>query len=252
MNTDRKRWLIDLGNSRLKCAALDAHDRRGEMVAIAHDQPDPVAALLRHLGPGTGDAEVWLASVASLERTTVVTQALLGVGVTVRRIQTQAQCGKLRVAYPEPAQLGVDRFLALLAASERDDGPWLLVSAGSALTADLLAVDGLHLGGMIAPMPGHMRAALAEHFPQLDLPEGQARDFADNSADAIASGTMAAALGAVERVVRKARERLGATPTLLVSGGGAGLLTGIDHPHVVNLPSLVLDGMALFVRERDR
>ena len=252
MNTNRKRWLIDLGNSRLKCASLDAQGRSGEIFAIGHDQPNPVAALLLHLGQGAVDDEAWLASVASAERTTAVTQALQGAGRSAHRIQTQARHGRLRVAYPEPAQLGVDRFLALLAASERNDGPWLIVSAGSALTVDLLGVDGVHLGGMIAPMPGHMRAALAQHFAQLDLPEGQVQDFADNTADAIASGTRAAALGLLERALRKARERLGATPTLLLCGGGAEFLADVDHPQAVNLPSLVLDGMALFVRGMER
>jgi type III pantothenate kinase len=247
MNNDRKQWLIDLGNSRLKCAALDAQGKREPMFAIGHDQPDPMSALLQRLGETGARDAAWLASVASAERTVALTQALQDAGLNVHRIHTQAALGKLRIAYPDPSRLGVDRFLALLAASERNDGPWLVVSAGSALTVDLLDQSGLHLGGMIAPMPAQMRAALAQQFTQLDLPEGQARDFADNTADAIASGTRAALLGLLERALRKARQRLGATPTLLVSGGGAEFLADLDHPQTVNLPALVLDGMASYV-----
>jgi type III pantothenate kinase len=248
----RQRWLIDLGNSRLKCAALDAHGLRAEAFAIGHEQSDPLASLLNFVGQvGVGD-EVWLASVAPAQRTAAVTQDLQRSGLSVHRIATQAQCGRLRIAYPEPAQLGVDRFLALLAASERKDGPWVVVSAGSALTIDVLASDGRHLGGMIAPMPQHMRAVLAQNFPQLNLPEGQARDFADNTADAIATGARTAALGAVERALRKAGETLGSTPTLLLAGGNADLFAGLDHAQKRHLPSLVLDGMALFVRGMER
>ena len=251
MNAIPKRCLIDLGNSRLKYALLDVHGGRGEVVAISHEQPGAVASLLQKVALEPIASEIWLASVASTERTTALTQALEGAGFRLHRIHSQAQCGKLRIAYPEPARLGVDRFLALLAASERVDGPWLIVSAGSALTVDLLGVDGVHLGGMIAPMPIQMRAVLAGNFPQLDLAEGRAVDFADNTADAIASGTTAAALGLVEHALRRARKRLATTPSLLLCGGNAGLLADIDHPKIVTLPALVLDGMACFVRSRE-
>ncbi len=252
MKTVRKRWLIDLGNSRLKCALLDAQGRRGEILAIGHDQANALPVLLQHVGAAGSNDELWLASVASAERTTVLVSALEQHGLGVHRIQTQAAFGKLRIAYAQPANLGVDRFLALIAACERDDGPWLLVSAGSALTIDLLAEDGLHLGGLIAPMPARMRAALAAGFKQLDLAEGDASDFAANTADAIASGCRGAALGLVERSLRKARERLGKIPTLLVGGGGAALLVDVEHAPVMHLPALVVDGMAVYVHAQER
>ena len=50
--------------------------------------------------------------------------------------RTLAECGGLRVAYPQPQRMGVDRFLALLAA--RAGGGVMLVSGGgTALTIDL-------------------------------------------------------------------------------------------------------------------
>lgn len=252
MRTIRKRWLIDLGNSRLKCALLDAQGRRGEILALGHDQPNALPTLLQHFGAGGNNDELWLASVASAERTAALAAALEAHGLRVRRVQTQPGFGKLRIAYADPSRLGVDRFLAMVAACERDDGPWLLVSAGSALTIDLLAEDGLHLGGSIAPMPARMRATLAAGFKQLDLAEGHASDFAADTADAIASGCRGAALGLVERSLRKARERLGTIPTLLVGGGGAALLEDVEHAPVMHLPALVVDGMAVYVHAQER
>ncbi|MCX7041353.1 MAG: type III pantothenate kinase [Gammaproteobacteria bacterium] len=251
MKIVRKRWLIDLGNSRLKCALLDAQGRRGEILALGHDQPNALPTLLKHIGATGGNDELWLASVAQADRTMAFVAAAETHGLRVHRIQTQASFGKLRIAYAEPASLGVDRFLAMVAACQRDDGPWLLVSAGSALTIDLLAEDGRHLGGSIAPMPARMRASLAAGFKQLDLAEGHASDFAADTADAIASGCHGAALGLVERSLRKAREHLGAIPTLLVGGGGAALLADVEHAPVMQLPALVLDGMAVYVHARE-
>ena len=72
--------------------------------------------------------------MAPPETTSHLRALMQDLGIEVQRVQARAAMGKLKVAYAEPARLGVDRFLALLAASERDDGPWLLASAGSALT----------------------------------------------------------------------------------------------------------------------
>ena len=193
--------------------------------------------------------EAWLASVASLDTTSHLRSLLQDLGIEVQRVHTRAALGRLRVAYSEPSKLGVDRFLALLAASERDDGPWLIASAGSALTVDLLDRDGSHRGGLIAPMPAQMRAALATRFAQLDLPEGAACDFATDTADAIASGARAAALGLLEHSWRRACALLGKEPTVLLSGGNAELLLQAEVPRAQAAPSLVLDGMARYVKD---
>ena len=248
MKTLARRWVLDLGNSRLKCALLDAQGHRGEILAIGHEQDDALPTLLRHIGPVDGHDEAWLASVAPAQQTAALVAALEAAGVRVHRVHTLAELGRLRIAYAEPARLGVDRFLALLAASERSDGPWLLVSAGSALTIDVLDNEGRHLGGSIAPMPQHMREALAARFPQLDLAPGTASDFASDTADAIASGCEGAILGLVERSLHLAEQCLGMRPTLLVGGGGAALLASIDHWPREDLPALVIDGLASYVR----
>jgi type III pantothenate kinase len=242
-----KRWLLDLGNTRLKMAPL-SKGARGDVTALAHGDEEFEVALRAHFDAHDGD-EAWLASVAPVETTSHLRALMQDLGIEVQRVHARAAMGRLQVAYAEPARLGVDRFLALLAASERDDGPWLLASAGSALTLDLLAKDGKHLGGVIAPMPAQMRSALATRFAQLDVPEGQALDFACDTADAIASGARAAALGLLEHGWHRAREKLGCEPTVLVGGGSAELLLQAQVPRMQAAPGLVLDGMARYVKE---
>lgn len=248
MSSLRAQLLVDLGNTRLKCAILDARGDRGDVVALAHAGGADSAGLQSLLEPFSPGDHCWLASVASSAVTASVVEALSAAGLVVHRVQASARQGRLRIAYGDPSRLGVDRFLAMLAASARDDGPWVLVSAGSALTVDLLDADGLHLGGVIAPMPEQMRSLLAQRFSQLDVPEGRVFPLADNTADAIASGTQGAALGLVERVLRHAQSRLGKMPTLLLGGGNAGLLAAVQHPLVVEAPTLVLDGLAMHAR----
>ena len=242
-----KRWLLDLGNTRLKMAPLHK-GARGELVAFPHVDDDFEVALRAHFDAHDGD-EAWLASVAPVETTSHLKSVLQDLGMEVQRVHTRAQMGKLKIAYAEPSRLGVDRFLALLAASERDDGPWLLASAGSALTIDVLDASGQHRGGVIAPMPAQMRSALATRFSQLDVPEGAAADFGCDTADAVASGARAAALGLLEHSHRRACALLGTNPTVLVGGGHAELLLQAEVPGAQAAPGLVLDGLARYVRD---
>jgi type III pantothenate kinase len=236
-------WLIDFGNTRLKCAPL-TNGRCGPVQAFAASDREALDGLLRILGSAKTGDRVWLASVATPERTEALTSAIAGQGYHVRRVHTKAQCDRLRIAYAEPSRLGVDRFLAMLAVLQRDDGPWLIVSVGSAMTVDLLAADGRHHGGLIAPTPTHMREMIAQRFPQLDVVDGQTVDFAADTADAVASGVHAAALGLIERSARTAHEQLGAPAKLLLTGGG---IEAISADLVGEyLPAPVLDGLAIF------
>jgi hypothetical protein len=72
-------------------------------------------------------------------------------------IATSAQAHGVRIAYSDPARLGVDRFLALIGAHALHAGPKLIVDAGTAVTYDLLLADGSHLGGLILPGIALMR-----------------------------------------------------------------------------------------------
>src|SRR3546814_7641358 len=51
--------------------------------------------------------------------------------------RTQAALDGVRIAYAQPQRLGVDRFLALLAAHARSRQATLVVGVGTALTIDL-------------------------------------------------------------------------------------------------------------------
>jgi type III pantothenate kinase len=242
-----KHWLLDLGNTRLKMAPL-LKGGRGELTALAHADETFEVALRAHFDAHDGD-EAWLASVAPLDTTSHLRSLLQDLGMEVQRVHTRASLGRLKIAYAEPSRLGVDRFLAMLGAVAREDGPWLLASAGSALTVDVLDRDGQHRGGLIAPMPAQMRSALATRFAQLDVPEGSAADFGCDTADAIASGARAAALGLLEHSFRRASALLGKAPTVLVGGGNAEWLMQAEVPGAQAAPGLVLDGMARYIKE---
>lgn len=242
-------WLLDLGNSRLKVAPWRDGLGLGEVQAWAHGAADFAPSMQRWLaGVAPGD-RVWLASVAGSELTAAIAEALASRGNPATRARTQPECAGVRIAYAEPSRLGVDRFLGLLAAHARGEGPWLVVSAGSALTVDLLDGAGQHRGGVIAPSPEHMRAALAARFPALAFAGGEASDFATDTADALAGGSLGAAMGLVERCHRQATRLLGREARVLISGGGGPRLVENLELDVQLAPFLVLEGLAVYAAQ---
>lgn len=231
-------WLFDLGNTRLKYAPCDGQGV-GPVAVWAHqDQQRPLPEPAQLPAGSTA----WLASVADQALRDQLRQRLLQRFERVELASSSARCGRLRNGYAEPERLGVDRFLALLACAQwqRD---CLLVGVGTALTVDLLAADGRHHGGVIAPSPTSMRQAIHVKARHLPAEGGQMVDFADNTLDALAAGSLGAALGLVQRSLGLARERLGRLPQLVVHGGGAGQLLPALHD-ARHVPALVLDGLA--------
>lgn len=240
MNT----WLFDLGNSRLKCAPLHA-GTVGAGFAVDHDGAALPADWQRPL-PARFDHAV-VASVAAPAVTVAVLDALTGHCDRIARVRTQARCGGVRIAYRQPQHLGVDRFLALLAAHARAPRAALIVGVGTALTLDLLDADGLHRGGRIAPAPALMRAALHARVPQLPAAGGAYAEFADDTDDALVSGCEGAALGLIARSREAAASLLDAPPQVLLHGGGApALLPRLAD--AVHAPALVLEGLAQWQR----
>lgn len=239
-------WLIDLGNTRLKWAACGPESTLGEVTAVAHAAPDFMPRLHALLQQSTPGDRVWLASVAPVELAATLRAQLLGHGLQVQPVVTQAQCLGVRIAYPQPAQLGVDRFLSLLATTTLTAQAYLLVSVGSALTIDLIDAGHQHRGGVIAPTPAHLRQAMAERFPALAAASQASAPFAASTADAIAGGCLGSALGLIERSHRQATALLGAAPQLILTGGGADEVAESLAFDLQRQPHLVLQGMACY------
>jgi type III pantothenate kinase len=239
MMTNPSDWLFDLGNTRLKCAPL-VGGTCGEVVAFAHGEAgfnEKLDALLPRRG---GVAHV--ASVAPRALAADLVDRLASRFGRVEIARTRASCAGVRIAYADPSKLGVDRFLALLAAHRRG-GAALVVGIGTALTIDLVDAGGQHHGGRIAPSPSLMREALHARAAVLPLGGGACVAFAADTADALASGCEGSALALIADSLAAARERLGTTPVLLLHGGGAPALQDA-LPDAVSTPSLVLEGLA--------
>jgi type III pantothenate kinase len=169
-------------------------------------------------------------------------------GVSPEFAVAKPVCSGVTNGYKEPAKLGVDRWLAMLAAYHLAGKACCVVDCGTTITLDLLDDGGVHLGGYIVPGLSMMRAALAAKSTALKL-EGDAWGvgLGHSTAEAIHHGLMAMVLGVVERVQYFALAQ-GLESQWFWTGGDSSLLQ--SHLLTLNsrvVPSLVLDGLRLGV-----
>ncbi len=236
--------LIDLGNTRIKWAVQDGAGL-GLVQRLAHENrfPAALAADWAELEP----ERVFLASVAAPS----VRQGLMEFcrrrwALQPKIARPRARALGVTVAYAVPQQLGVDRWLALIAAHTQKRLPALIIDAGTAVTYDLLRQDGQHLGGLILPGLRMMRQSLLDRT-QIALRDlgTETQCWAKDTASGIASGTLQA-LGALgERLAHQLAQVTGAAPSLLVTGGDGQRLQSVLPIPSRWEPDLVLQGLAL-------
>lgn len=243
------RLLLDLGNTRVKWGIADTD---GGVTAIAaHDWDATLAATLRQAWERLPRPRgVWAASVVDADREAQVASALHESFGEVNWARTpSAGCG-VRMAYAEPQTMGVDRFLAMVAAHAEYQAPCVLASAGTAMVLDALTADGRHLGGLIAPgarlMQQSVRDATARVRPQSP---GSVVMAAGNTADALASGCWHACAALVDRFAARMAAQLGGDPVLLLGGGDAEALAPLVEHAAILHPDAVLKGLAAWSKD---
>ena len=154
--------------------------------------------------------------------------------------------------YDDPKRLGIDRWLALVAAWQSVQGAVAVVDAGTAMTVDLVDDRGRHQGGYIVPGIGLMRRSLAGKTRDLALPQLLADQEHDafpppgRSTDAaIAGGTLAMPISFLDAVLARFRAASPSGITTFLCGGDAHLLhSRLASPTRIK-PNLVLDGLAI-------
>jgi type III pantothenate kinase len=168
----------------------------------------------------------------------------------IRWIKGEREQAGVRSSYAAPAQLGCDRWAALIGAHQLYRGAAVVVNAGTALTVDALTADGVFAGGMIAPGVELMRKALADNTAGLKMRAGEFSYFPDATGDAIMSGAINACSGAIERMSRFLEDAGQAAPLCVLSGGGAATLAPYLNLEVKLVNNLVLEGLLAIAGER--
>lgn len=238
--------LVDIGNTRLKWALADAGAlKAGE--AMDYRLPEFAEKLAQAWTNIECPHQLVIASVAATAVFNVVTQIFcrLCPDSDVFVVQSSAHALGVHNAYQQPERLGVDRWLAMIAAHRHYPGNVCIIDCGTAITVDVLKSDGRHLGGLICPGLMTMRKSLVSDAAALEFDDSIATlEVASNTQAAIANGILMAATGLISATLQRLREDC----RLLVTGGDAKLLAA-EFPLAIVDEDLVFKGLAAFADE---
>jgi type III pantothenate kinase len=235
---------VDMGNTRLKWRIRD------QQVIIAKGAipiEAPLDSLINNLGGYSSaiDAVIVASVVGDLLEQSFSEWSLNCLKLRPVFLRSEAICGSVRNGYRQPAMLGVDRWLGIVAAYRLVGNTCIVVSCGTAVTVDLVACDGQHLGGFIAPGLSLMLDSLVSKTRQIkvdgDIPV-LSLSPATSTSDAIHSACAAMLTGLVNNGVQQLRELdQNNEPEIIFTGGDAGKLRSF-YPQARLIPDLVMEG----------
>ena len=240
--------LIDIGNSRVKWAyAEDGHllmpgscIHRGRTAFIpeflaALDKVPASAAAINVAGP----AMEQVLRDAIRER----------FGIDLQMVRTSARCGEVINGYSAVGQLGADRWAAIVGAWQLWRAPVCVIDAGTAVTIDLVAGKGQHLGGVIVPGLAMMRASLLRDTSDIDAFVSQSAGapgvegwLGTDTRSAVERGVQFMLSAAIDRAISNMMQD-GTIPRAILTGGDAPLVAPLLSYPVEQHPLLVLQGL---------
>ena len=241
------RLLVDVGNTRLKWALQDGAD-----LGDCRAQGYTMAQLPHLLGEYWRDIpvprQIVVANVGGMEAAQAITSYSRSrwqqepVYATVKPV-----AAGVTNAYRDISQLGIDRWLAVIAAWGKFHSPLLVAGCGTALTIDVVDGVGRHQGGMIIPGLRLMQECLSSGTHGITVPalRTAALGLGNSTADCIANGAVCAMVSAIERVVQESRQKFGAELHRIIMGGDAVLINSLLTEPFILEPDLVLEGLAL-------
>jgi type III pantothenate kinase len=236
MVTVSRALYLDCGNSRIKYSL-------GDDLGVFSS----LLALEAFLASGNVSLVV-IASVSA--QTTAIVQLAQSLAIATVVAQVSDGFADFSLAYPDAALLGVDRWLAMLAALDLfpDQDVWV-VDIGTALKLDYVSKDRRHQGGSISV--GLQLAARTLSSNTARLPEADlvfSHRLGQNTTACLNFGIIYGAIALIEQSVQK----FGADGSRVVlTGGDAGLVAPhLSISHTLE-PDLVLRGLKYYWHHMD-
>jgi type III pantothenate kinase len=225
----------DVGNSAIKWRLSESGQVVGRGV-VSRNAGSILPVLAR------SPQAVWIASVAGPdieERLAAAAEHAWGVSPWFART-TSAACGVTN-SYDAPERMGVDRWLAMIAAWQRIGDALCVIDAGTALTIDFLDQGGVHRGGYIIPGLAMMEQALVRDTDRVRFDEAPGGQIAPGrcTATAVRNGVQLAQLGAVDLGL----SRFGADAARIFTGGDGALAMRLLEYDGRFVEDLVLEGL---------
>jgi type III pantothenate kinase len=237
--------LIDSGNSAIKTRHIHAGQTQDRVFSLLDGVQ--CSGLSDYLGSLQVE-QVCLASVvrgAAHEHLVELLRRELPQARLVE-LRTLPTLGTLKNAYPDHRQLGIDRWLAVVAAREITQGNAIVIDAGTALKIELLATGQGYLGGLILPGFNTTPQRFRQLFPSIDFDDAVVKqEYLPGISTAQCLRPLEEPLTCelLRRLVEQAVEVLGDSPQILLAGQDAPRIGAcLTHEYRI-VPDLVFRGM---------
>jgi type III pantothenate kinase len=154
----------------------------------------------------------------------------------------------IRIAIPNPKELGADRLVDAVAAYEMYGGPVIVVDFGTATTHDLVLGDGTFTAGVTSP--GIRLAANALWTGTAKLPEVEIKKvekiLVNDTVTSMQAGIYYGYVGQTEYIINKMKQESGLSDIKVVATGGLGKLISEATDSIdVYDPELTLHGLRI-------
>ena len=255
--------LFDIGNSTLKWGWLEEDDQGtlnvGEHLPWPAQPEHVITSLTTHLSSEQlRQAQCHVANVGPRQALYPLLKALENLCGRYPRLHfSEPVCCGVQNGYQDFSQLGVDRWLGLIAARRLSKRPQvMIVDAGTALTIDLLN-EQKHAGGLITPGSDMMMRCLQHNTANLahalrqQMPSSASgtEGLGRTTQEAITAGVHYMTAAYLQTLHTDLQARFRSAPAVILSGGQADFLqTLLRFPHTRHIPHLVLEGLADVVR----
>ncbi len=132
----------------------------------------------------------------------------------------------LNIKYENPREVGADRIVNAVAGIHEYGTPLIIVDFGTATTYCYIDESSHYMGGLIAPGIGISTEALytrASKLPRIEITRPEAV-VGKNTVSAMQAGILYGYVGQVEGIVSRIKKENNTNPTVIATGGLAGLI----------------------------
>lgn len=239
---------IDMGNTRIKWRIRDGSCIYGRGACLTGEWEDSLGSeLVQYQKKLTA---IYVASVVSFQfEETFSDWCLQSFSLAPCFAKSAFSAGGVTSGYTQPETLGVDRWLAIVAAHNKKHSACLVVSLGTAITVDLVDRSGRHLGGFIGPGFGLSLRSLLGATKRIEcLSEpSELNSYPGLSTDsAVYAGVVAMLCGLVSRGLDRLKAATDSPIEIFLTGGDARKLKPF-YPDASVVDELVLDGLAYVI-----
>ncbi|MBL1432893.1 MAG: hypothetical protein COC09_08450 [Gammaproteobacteria bacterium] len=154
-------------------------------------------------------------------------------------------------AYDRHQDLGIDRWMNLLASHHLVGGAACIIDCGTAVTVDAIKANGTHLGGCILPGVTTMRNALNQMGAiTIEHPGQNALSSVNRSTKSgVYCGTLYAVTKAIDAIIVDMKKELGGDARCIITGGDAELIRPLLQIHAHHEKDWVFQGMLISVNQ---